>query len=63
MTAGACATPDHGDGEWRTGRLPESCGTWGKCGQGQNTRKSGWVLCHHTSTTLPMMLEPLIGPQ
>ena len=29
----------------------------------QNLRKSGWSSCHHTSTTLPIMLEPLIGPQ
>jgi peptidoglycan/LPS O-acetylase OafA/YrhL len=31
--------------------------------QGQNQRKSGWLSRHHTSTTLPTMLEPLIGPQ
>ncbi len=31
--------------------------------QDQNLRKSGWSLCHHTSTTLPMMLDPWIGPQ
>jgi len=29
----------------------------------QNLRKSGRLSCHNTSTTLPMMLEPLIGPQ
>ena len=29
----------------------------------QNLRKSGWPLCHHSSTTLPTMLVPLIGPQ
>jgi len=29
----------------------------------QVLRKSGRLSCHNTSTTLPMMLEPLIGPQ
>jgi hypothetical protein len=29
----------------------------------QNLRKSGRSSCHNTSTTLPMMLDPLIGPQ
>jgi hypothetical protein len=35
----------------------------GNGGQDQNLRKSGWSSCHHTSTTVPIMLEPLIGPQ
>jgi hypothetical protein len=35
----------------------------GHGGQDQNLRKSGRSSCHNTSTTLPMMLEPLIGPQ
>ena len=35
----------------------------GKYCQGQSLRKSGWPSCHHTSTTLPTMLEPLTGPQ
>jgi AraC-like DNA-binding protein len=43
-------------GRWST----RSCGN---CGQDQNLRKSGCPSCHHTSTTLPTMLEPLIGPQ
>ena len=29
----------------------------------QNRRKSGWLSCQKVSTTLPMMLEPSIGPQ
>jgi hypothetical protein len=32
-------------------------------GQDQNRWKSGWLSCQNVSTTLPMMLEPLIGPQ
>jgi FAD/FMN-containing dehydrogenase len=34
-----------------------------RCGQDQNRRKSGRSSCHHTSTTLPTILEPLTGPQ
>ena len=36
------------------------------CGNGaqdQNRWKSGWSSCQNVSTTLPMMLGPLIGPQ
>ena len=29
----------------------------------QNRRRSGWLSCHRSMTALPMMLEPLIGPQ
>jgi hypothetical protein len=43
-------------GRWST----RSCGN---CGQDQNLRKSGRPSCHNTSTTWPMMLDPLIGPQ
>ena len=32
-------------------------------GAGQKKRKSGWPSGHKSMTTLPMMLEPLIGPQ
>jgi hypothetical protein len=32
-------------------------------GPGQKKWKSGWPSCHRRMTTLPMMLEPLMGPQ
>jgi hypothetical protein len=35
----------------------------GAGGRDQNVWKSGWPLCHQISTTLPMMVEPSIGPQ
>lgn len=31
--------------------------------RGQSLRRSRWLSCHHTRTTWPMMLVPLIGPQ
>jgi membrane protein YqaA with SNARE-associated domain len=31
--------------------------------ENQKKWKSGWPSCHKSMTTLPMMLEPLIGPQ
>ena len=46
----------------RSGIAAGPCGP-SRCGQDQNLRKSGWSSCHHTSTTLPTMLEPLTGPQ
>ena len=29
----------------------------------QKRCRSGWPLCHHTSTTWPTMLDPSTGPQ
>src|SRR6266851_2973372 len=44
-------------------QMPVRARSCGNGGQDQNLRKSGRSSCHHTSPTLPTMLEPLIGPQ
>ncbi len=56
----AVHAPSPREAQRRGSVLARSCGSGG---QGQNPRKSGWSSCHHTSTTLPMMLEPMPGPQ
>jgi hypothetical protein len=67
---GLCAAPSLRGAEppwsaplWGDGQMTVRARSCGSGGQDQNLRKSGWSSCHHTSTTLPIMLEPLIGPQ
>jgi len=48
---------------WQLIQMPVLAGGCGECGLDQNRWNSGWLSCQNVSTTLPMMLEPSIGPQ